>query len=74
MSFNTSSDAEHQRMNSDTSTDAVHRTTNSATRTKTQIAIGTHDVIGPLAAKAKSGYSLDREFYCGDSVIAADME
>jgi phenylpropionate dioxygenase-like ring-hydroxylating dioxygenase large terminal subunit len=31
-------------------------------------------VIERLAAKARSGYSLDREFYCSDAVFEADME
>lgn len=31
-------------------------------------------VIGPLAAHARGGYSLSREFYCDDAVFAADME
>src|SRR5450631_3284682 len=31
-------------------------------------------VIAPLAAHTKSGYSLDRRFYCDDAVFAADME
>src|ERR1700677_2560908 len=31
-------------------------------------------VIARLAANTKSGYSLDRQFYCDDGVFAADME
>lgn len=31
-------------------------------------------VIAPLAAKAKNGYSLSREFYCDDAVFEADVE
>jgi phenylpropionate dioxygenase-like ring-hydroxylating dioxygenase large terminal subunit len=34
----------------------------------------TSSVIAPLAARTKSGYSLDRRFYCDDAVFAADME
>jgi Rieske 2Fe-2S family protein len=36
--------------------------------------VATGNVIASLAAKARSGYSLEREFYCGDSVYAADLE
>ena len=32
------------------------------------------DVITALAAGARPGYSLTRDFYCADSVFAADME
>jgi phenylpropionate dioxygenase-like ring-hydroxylating dioxygenase large terminal subunit len=32
------------------------------------------NVIAPLAAKAKGGYSLDRHLYCDADVFAADME
>src|ERR1700760_902235 len=32
-----------------------------------------NEVIGNLAAKAREGYSLTREFYCDDAVFAADM-
>src|SRR5882757_11515647 len=32
------------------------------------------NVIAPLAAKAKGGYSLDRPLYCDADVFAADME
>jgi len=32
------------------------------------------NVIARLAAGAKSGYSLNQEFYCDDAVFAADME
>jgi phenylpropionate dioxygenase-like ring-hydroxylating dioxygenase large terminal subunit len=32
------------------------------------------NVIAPLAAKARSGYSLDQRFYCDDEVFAADMQ
>jgi len=31
-------------------------------------------VIGPLAAKTRIGYSLDRSFYCDEAVFQADME
>jgi phenylpropionate dioxygenase-like ring-hydroxylating dioxygenase large terminal subunit len=31
-------------------------------------------VIASLAAKARSGYSLDQKFYCDDEVFAADMQ
>src|SRR6202167_6437226 len=31
-------------------------------------------VIARLGATTKSGYSLDRQFYCDDAVFAADME
>jgi phenylpropionate dioxygenase-like ring-hydroxylating dioxygenase large terminal subunit len=31
-------------------------------------------VIARLAANTKSGYSLDRQFYCDDTVFAADMD
>lgn len=36
--------------------------------------MNTSSVIAPLAARTKSGYSLDRRFYCDDAVFAADME
>jgi phenylpropionate dioxygenase-like ring-hydroxylating dioxygenase large terminal subunit len=36
--------------------------------------MGESGVIGRLAADAKIGYSLDRQFYCDDAVFAADME
>jgi phenylpropionate dioxygenase-like ring-hydroxylating dioxygenase large terminal subunit len=36
--------------------------------------MGDSNVIARLAANTKLGYSLDREFYCGDAVFAADME
>jgi phenylpropionate dioxygenase-like ring-hydroxylating dioxygenase large terminal subunit len=32
------------------------------------------NVIAPLAARTRKGYSLDRRFYCDDEVFAADME
>lgn len=32
-----------------------------------------NDLIGNLAATAREGYSLKREFYCDDAVFAADM-
>jgi Rieske 2Fe-2S family protein len=32
------------------------------------------NVIAPLAAKTRSGYSLDQRFYCDDEVFAADMQ
>jgi phenylpropionate dioxygenase-like ring-hydroxylating dioxygenase large terminal subunit len=32
------------------------------------------NVIAPLAARTRSGYSLDRRFYCDDEVFAADMD
>jgi hypothetical protein len=32
------------------------------------------NVIAPLAAKAKGGYSLERRLYCDADVFAADME
>jgi Rieske 2Fe-2S family protein len=32
------------------------------------------NIIAPLASKARIGYSLDREFYCAESVFAADMD
>ncbi len=32
------------------------------------------NVIAPLAAKARHGYSLDRRLYCDADVFAADME
>jgi phenylpropionate dioxygenase-like ring-hydroxylating dioxygenase large terminal subunit len=35
--------------------------------------MGDSAAIARLAATTKSGYSLDREFYCGDAVFAADM-
>jgi hypothetical protein len=31
-------------------------------------------VIAALAAKTRSGYSLDQKFYCDDEVFAADMQ
>jgi hypothetical protein len=31
-------------------------------------------LIAALAAKARSGYSLDQRFYCDDEVFAADMQ
>ena len=31
-------------------------------------------LIAPLAAKARSGYSLDQRFYCDDAVFAEDMK
>jgi phenylpropionate dioxygenase-like ring-hydroxylating dioxygenase large terminal subunit len=36
--------------------------------------MGNSGVIAQLAANARMGYSLEREFYCGDAVFAADME
>ncbi len=36
--------------------------------------MGQSDVIAPLAAATKLGFSLDRKFYCDDAVFAADMD
>jgi phenylpropionate dioxygenase-like ring-hydroxylating dioxygenase large terminal subunit len=36
--------------------------------------MGNSGVIARLAANTRIGYSLEREFYCGDAVFAADME
>jgi len=32
------------------------------------------NVIAPLAAKTRGGYTLDQDFYCDDAVFAADMQ
>jgi len=47
-----------------------------STVTSTHSAIdttGKSGIIGPLAARARGGYSLERDFYCDDAVFAADM-
>ena len=36
--------------------------------------MGITSVMSRLAANTKKGYSLDREFYCGDAVFEADMD
>jgi Rieske 2Fe-2S family protein len=36
--------------------------------------MGASEVIARLAGSARSGYSLNQEFYCDDAVFAADME
>jgi phenylpropionate dioxygenase-like ring-hydroxylating dioxygenase large terminal subunit len=36
--------------------------------------MATSSAIASLAAHAKSGYSLERQFYCDDTVFAADMD
>jgi phenylpropionate dioxygenase-like ring-hydroxylating dioxygenase large terminal subunit len=36
--------------------------------------MGNYDLMARLAANTRKGYSLDREFYCGNAVFEADMD